>query len=164
MALTEAVGWMEGFIVFIDDYYRDLSKARFGTKKAWHVTTRLGRRMLLEIVMPRNGVQHSFSPGKNDQICQLIDWSVLMCHDIMAHYKRHNYKDNPTVGSKLVKFLAVNSGYEVLDSLKVDMMNVKADLAMVKKDIMVAIKRQRVPQQTRQMKERRFRTRLSSIL
>ena len=140
MALTESVAWLEGFIVFIDDYYRDLSKARFGTKKAWHVTTRLGRRMLLEISLPRNGVQHSFQPGKNDQICQRIVWSVLKCHDIMARYKRHNYKDDPTVGSELVKFLAVNSGYEVLDTLKVDMTSVKADVATIKKDIAVAIK------------------------
>jgi hypothetical protein len=140
MALTDAIGWMEGFIVFIDDYYRELSKARFGTKKAWHVTTRLGRRMLLEISMPRNGVQNSFQPGKNDQICQRIVWSVFKCQDIMARYKRHNYKDDPTVGSELVKFLAVNSGYEVLDSLKVDMVDVKVDLATVKKDIQVAIK------------------------
>jgi hypothetical protein len=140
MALTEAIGWMEGFIVFLDDYYRDLSKARFGTKKAWHVTTRLGRRMLLELSMPRNGVQHSFSPGKNDQICQRIVWSVLKCHDIMARYKRHSYKDDPTVGSELVKFLAVNSGFEVLDSLKVDMAAVKVDLATVKKDVNAAIK------------------------
>jgi hypothetical protein len=49
MALTDAIGWMEGFIVFIDNYYREFSKARFGTKKAWHMTTRLGRHMLLEI-------------------------------------------------------------------------------------------------------------------
>jgi hypothetical protein len=140
IALTESVAWLEGFIVFMDDYYRDLSTARFGTKKAWHVTTRLGRRMLMEISVPRNGVQNSFQPGKNDQICQRIVWSVVRCHDIMARYKRHNYKDDPTVGSELVKFLAVNSGYEVLDSLKIEMVSVKADLATVKKDILSSVK------------------------
>jgi hypothetical protein len=140
MALTESVAWLEGFIVFIDDYYRELSKARFGSKKAWHVTTRLGRRMFMEIATPRNGVQNSFQPGRNDLICQRIVWSVLKCHDLMARYKRHNYKDDPTVGSELVKFLAVNSGYEVLDSLKTEMVTVSADLAAVKKDIQVSIK------------------------
>jgi hypothetical protein len=34
MALTESVAWLEGFIVFLDDYHRDLTKAKFGTKKA----------------------------------------------------------------------------------------------------------------------------------
>ena len=58
----------------------------------------------------------------------------------MARYKRHNYKDDPTVGSKLVKFLAVNSGYEVLDSLKIEMVTVKADLALVKKEVLASVK------------------------
>jgi hypothetical protein len=58
----------------------------------------------------------------------------------MARYNRHNYKDDPTVGSELVKFLAVNSGYEVLDSLKVDMAAIKVELSTIKKDIQVAIK------------------------
>jgi hypothetical protein len=43
MALTESVAWIEGFIVFLDDYQRDLTKAKFGVKKAWHVATRLGK-------------------------------------------------------------------------------------------------------------------------
>jgi hypothetical protein len=42
MALTESMTWLEGFIVFLDDDHRDRTKAKFGTKKAWHVTTRLG--------------------------------------------------------------------------------------------------------------------------
>ncbi len=44
------------------------------------------------------------------------------------------------VSSELVKFLAVNSGYEVLDSLKIEMVSVKADLATVKKDILSSVK------------------------
>jgi hypothetical protein len=58
----------------------------------------------------------------------------------MARYKRHNYKDDPMVGSELVKFLAVNSGYEVLDSLKIEMVTVKADLALVKKEVLASVK------------------------
>jgi hypothetical protein len=140
MALTESVSWLEGFIVFLDDYYRDLTKARFGSKKAWHVTTRLGRRMLLEIAVPRNGIQNSFQAGRNDQICQRIIWSVLKAHDIMARYKRHNYKDDPTVSSELVKFLAVNTGYEALDILTGKMASMETDVAAMKKDVAAAIK------------------------
>jgi hypothetical protein len=140
MALTESVSWLEGFIVFLDDYYRDLTKAKFGSKKAWHVTTRLGRRMLLEIAVPRNGVQNAFHVGHNDQICQRILWSVLKAHDVMARYKRHNYKDDPTVSSELVKFLAVNTGYEVLDVLTTKMSAMEADVASLKKDVAAANK------------------------
>jgi hypothetical protein len=80
------------------------------------VTTRLGRRMLMEVAVPRNGVQNSFQAGQNDQICQQrIVWAVLRSHDIMPRYKRHNYKDDPTVSSELIKFLAVNTSFEALD-------------------------------------------------
>jgi hypothetical protein len=140
MALTDSVAWLEGFIMFIDDYHWDLTTAKSGTKKAWHVTTRLGRRMLMEISVPRNGVHNSFQPGKNDQICQRITWAVLRAHDIMGRYRRLNYKDDPTVSSELVKFLAVNTGYEALDVLKVKMQTVETDLAALKKEAAAATK------------------------
>jgi hypothetical protein len=43
LALTKSIGWMHGFISFIDSYYWDLTKAKFGTGKVWHVTTRLAK-------------------------------------------------------------------------------------------------------------------------
>jgi hypothetical protein len=140
MALTDAVAWLEGFVVFIDEYHRGLTKAGFGTKKAWHVTTRLGRRMLLEIAVPRNGVQNSFQTGKNNQICQRIFWSVIKAHDVMARYRRHNYKDDPTVSSELVKFLAVNTGYELLDVLTGKMSNLESEVSTLKKELANAVK------------------------
>jgi hypothetical protein len=140
MALTDSVAWLEGFIVFIDDYYRDLSKARFGTKKAWHVTTRLGRRMFLEVGEPRNGVQNFFKAGFNEQVCQRIFWSALKSHDVMARYKRHNYKDDPSVSSELVKFLAINTGYEVLESLTIKVAELERGLSAMQKEASAATK------------------------
>jgi hypothetical protein len=140
MALTKSVSWLEGYIVFLDDYYRDLTKAKFGSKKAWHVTPRLGWHMLLEIAVPGNGVHNAFHAEQNDQICQRILWSILKSHDVMARYKRHNYKDDPTVSLELVKFLAVNTGYEVLDVLTTKMSTMEADVASLKKDVAAANK------------------------
>jgi hypothetical protein len=140
MALTESVSWLEGFIVFLDDYHHDLTKAKFGSKKAWHVATRLGRRMLLEVASPRNSVQNSFMAGKNDQVCQRIFWSVLKSHDVMARYKKLNYKDDPTVSSELVKFLAVNTGFEVLDALSSEMVVVKSEISSMKKELQASVK------------------------
>jgi hypothetical protein len=134
MALTESVAWLEGFIVFLDEYHRDLTKAKFGSKKAWHVATRLGRRMMLEIAVPRNGVQNAFQAGQNDQICQRIFWSVLKAHDIMARYKRNSYKDNPTVSSELVKFMAVNTGFDALDALTLKVATMESESAASKKE------------------------------
>jgi hypothetical protein len=140
MALIESVSWVEGFITFLDDYYRDLTAARFGSKKAWHVTTRLGRRMFLELDQPRNGVQNFFKAGFNDQVCQRIFWSVIRSHDIMARYKRNNYKDDPSVSSELVKFLAINTGYEVLESLSVKMVEMEKMVVAMQKEASAATK------------------------
>ena len=140
MALTESVAWLEGFIVFLDDYYTDLLTARFGSKKAWHATTRLGRRMFLELDKPRNGVQNFFKAGFNEQVCQRICWSVVRSHDVMARYKRHNYKDDPSVSSELVKFLAINTGYEVLENLSTKVSEMERLVVTMQKETSLATK------------------------
>jgi hypothetical protein len=74
------VSWVEGFIVFS-------WQLSFGMKKAWHIATQLGKRILEEISMPQNGVSNSFEAGNNEQVCQHIVWVVLKNHHIIARYK-----------------------------------------------------------------------------
>jgi hypothetical protein len=140
MALVESIAWLEGFVVFLDEYHRDLTKAKFGTKKAWHVATRLGRRMMVEVFIPRNGLQNAFQPGKNEQICQRIFWAVLKSHDIMSRYKRNSYKDDPTVSSKLVKLMAINTGFDALNSLTKKFTTLEAEGIALKKEAQNASK------------------------
>jgi hypothetical protein len=140
MALIKSVSWLEGFIVFLDDYPWDLSKAKFGTKKAWHVATRLGIRILEEVAYPRNGVSNSFEAGNNPQMCDHILWAVLRSHDIMARYKRNGFKDDPTVSAELVKFMAVNTGFEALETLGLKVKTMEADTAFAKKESIAATK------------------------
>jgi hypothetical protein len=71
-ALTETMAWITGFIQFIDEYYRELIKAKFGPTKAWHVTTCLAKRILDEVGTPRYGVQGAFKVGNSTLICQKI--------------------------------------------------------------------------------------------
>jgi hypothetical protein len=49
--------------LFMDSYYRDLTKAKFGTGKAWHVTTHLAKRMLDDIASAQQSAQGSFIAG-----------------------------------------------------------------------------------------------------
>jgi hypothetical protein len=65
LALSASVSWSHGFISFIDTYYHELNKAKFGSAQAWHVTTRLAKRMLDDIrVSTTKGAQilHSWRP------------------------------------------------------------------------------------------------------
>jgi FtsZ-binding cell division protein ZapB len=140
MAPTESVSWLEGCVVFMDNNQRDLTKARFGSKKAWHVTTRLARQMLLELAIPRDGVQNSFKAGQNIQVCQRIYWVVLKSHNVMSRYKRHNFKDDPSVSSKLVKFLAVNTGFELLEVLSTKVTDMVRTVASLQREVQVAVK------------------------
>jgi hypothetical protein len=49
LALTESMAWIEGLIAFMDTYYQELTKAKFGSTKAWYVTTRLTKHVLDEV-------------------------------------------------------------------------------------------------------------------
>jgi hypothetical protein len=140
MALTESVAWVEGFIVFLDDYQRDLTKAKFGAVKAWHVTTRLGKRMLAELSVPRNGAKNSFKAGRNQQVCERVFGAVLKSHDVMARYKRYGYKNDSSISSELVKFLAVNTGFEAIDVLTSKVASMEHTLKELDKEVKIASK------------------------
>jgi hypothetical protein len=139
-ALTESVAWIIGFIQFIDEYYRELAKAKFGPTKAWHVTTRLAKRILEEVGTPRYGVQGAFQVGDSTQICQQIFWSVLKSHDVMASYKRLNFKNHPSIATELVKFLAINTSFEAIEKLSGKTALLDLEIADMKKKANEAVK------------------------
>jgi hypothetical protein len=70
LALAESMDWIEGFITFINNYYRELSKAKFGAAKAWHVTTRLAKQVLDEVERIRQSAQGGFEAGNSVKIFQ----------------------------------------------------------------------------------------------
>jgi hypothetical protein len=139
-ALTESVAWIIGFIQFIDEYYRELSKAKFGPTKAWHVTRRLAKRILDEVGTPCYGVQGAFQVGDSTQICQQIFWAVLKSHDVMTSYKRLNFKNHPSIATKLVKFLAINTSFEAIDKLTTKTAYLELEIANFKKQGAAAVK------------------------
>ena len=58
----------------------------------------------------------------------------------MAQYKRNGFKDDPTVSAELVKFMAVNTGFEALDVLVVKVKSMESEFALSKKTTNEAIK------------------------
>jgi hypothetical protein len=139
-ALTESSAWLVGFIQFIDEYYRELSKAKFGTGKAWHVTTRLAKRILDEVGAQRYGVQNAFQVGDSRQICQQILWAVLKSHDVMLEYKRLNFKNHPSIATELVKFLAINTSFEAIEKLTTQVAAHQLEICENKKSMAAATK------------------------
>jgi hypothetical protein len=139
-ALTESAAWIIGFIQFIDEYYRELSKAKFGSAKAWHVTTRLAKRILDDVGTQRYGVQNAFHVGDSRQICQQIVWAVLKSHDTMTQYKRLNFKNHPSISTELVKFLAINTSFESIEKLTSKVCILEAEAATTKKLLAISEK------------------------
>jgi hypothetical protein len=141
LALTASVAWIHGFISFINTYYQELNKAKFGSGKAWHVTTRLAKRRMLDDIAPaRQSVHGSFIAGDQTQVCQKVIWEVLKAHDVMADFKKHGYKHHPAIASELVKFLAVNTSFELLEKMTTKVSVLESDVSELKKVAAGAVK------------------------
>jgi hypothetical protein len=140
LALTESMGWIEGFITFIDTYYRELTKAKFGSAKAWHVTTRLAKRVLDDVGTIRQSAQGGFEAGNAVKICQNIVWAVLKAHDTMSEYKRLSFKNHPSVATELVKFLAINTSFEAIEKLVNQTKVLECEVCEMKKQVAASVK------------------------
>ena len=68
LSVVHSVAIIEELIKYTDDFVKELTKAKFSFKKAFHVTTRLLRRILIEMYVPRQGVIKSFKAGRMEQI------------------------------------------------------------------------------------------------
>jgi hypothetical protein len=118
LSLNESVSIIEAWILFIDDYVKSLTIAKFNHKKAFHVTTMLARRLLMAIFEPRAGVLKTFKAGDMEQTSKAVFWSTLRSLDIALEIKRVGFANHPLVSAELVRFLTVNSGVEVTEQLE----------------------------------------------
>jgi hypothetical protein len=125
LSLTKSISFIEGFMKFIDDYMKHLTQAKFGVKKAFHITTRLAKSMWIALAEPRNGVIKTFEVGNTQQIGSVIFWANLRSLDRAMSIKKNGLKNDPIVSGELVKFLAFNTGIETIEVLET---KVKEDL------------------------------------
>jgi polyhydroxyalkanoate synthesis regulator phasin len=59
--------------------------------------------------------------GNPQHIAQVTFWVTLKFLEVMSRIRKYNFKDDPVVSSELVKFLTVNTGFEVVEQLSVKM-------------------------------------------
>jgi hypothetical protein len=96
--------------------------------------------MLDDIALARQSVQGSFIAGDPIQVCQKVVWGVLKAHDVMANFKKHGFKHHPAIASELVKFLAVNTSFEIIERLETKVTTMEKDIAELKKAVAGAVK------------------------
>ena len=116
-SVIESTSWVLGFINYIDETYTQYASGKFGSKKSWHITTKLATALIREIGSPRRGAMNAFEAGDAQQINQVIFYAVLRSLDKMTLVVEQNYKDAPAVSTELVKFLSMNTSVEAVDRL-----------------------------------------------
>ena len=134
LSLASSVTFANGLINFISDTYKEYTLARFSSAKAWSITTRLARRIICHVGLPRVGVQKTFRAGSPVKIGEAIFWATLKTLDLMVEVTKIGFRDSPIVASELVKFLALNTGFDALETLTSSNDKVKAKVAGLKKN------------------------------
>ena len=134
-SLTESISWTTGLINYIDHTYEEYSAGKFGTTKAWHVTTKLAMALITEVGKPREGSLNSFETGDGISMSKVIFLSVLQSLDVMSEISALDYRDSPIVSTELVKFLSLNTAVEAVDKLETKTSDLAVNIKQVTKDL-----------------------------
>ena len=82
------------------------------------MTSRLVKRILVEVFKPRQGVMKMFKTRDMDQVTVLALWSTLRSLSLALELSNIGFHNLDIVSSELVKFLLVNTGYESIAKLE----------------------------------------------
>jgi hypothetical protein len=104
LALSDPVSIIESLVKFIDTFVKQLTRAIFSIKKAFHVTTRLAKQILTEMATLKTVAS--------------IFWATIWSLDICLGFKQTGFKNLHIVSSALVKFMLVNTGYGSISKLE----------------------------------------------
>jgi len=139
LALTESVAWVDSLVKFIDDTYNEYSRSRYGTKKAWNITTRLAKSLIEKVATPRNSIHNSFKIKNPAQVSKAITYASLRSLDLMMTITQSNFKNSPIITAELSKYLALNTNYEAVEQVQKKLSTMESDNATLKKDVKSAI-------------------------
>jgi len=138
--LIDSISWANKLIKFIDDTYREYSRARYGTKKAWHVTTKLAVALMEYISSPRTVIHNSFRVGNHLAVSKTVTYAYLKTLDLMIEIEKLDFRNSPIITSELAKFLALNSNYESIEDLQKEVKTVNETVSKALKETASAVK------------------------
>lgn len=139
MSVSDTVSLITNLIRFMETTSRTYVRAKFSTKKAWYITTRLTKRIIFKIAKPRHGILETFKAGKPPHIDKLIFFSSLKCLDIMNEISRLKIENDPCVSNELVKFLSLNTEYDNIKQLEKDNNELKVEIATARRETKEAV-------------------------
>ena len=127
-ALDRSISWITSLASWIDRSYEYAHiSSKFSEAKSWSLVTQLVRRVFAEIYVVRMGTTQAMS-GDRRSICSSVLWSVFRTHDKMTEFEDQNFEDHPAISSEYIKFMATNSGFDMIASLEKDVSSLKAEV------------------------------------
>jgi len=139
-SLTDAVSWGQKLIKFIDDTYREYSRARYSSKKAWHVSTKLAVALMEYVAKPRNVVHNSFRISNSLSVAKAVSYAHFRSLDLMTKVDVLEFKNSPIVTAELAKFLALNSSFESVEKLQSNVTDMTDKISKAVKEANTATK------------------------
>jgi hypothetical protein len=140
--LSKSAAFAEGFIAYLTKVCEDLSSSGFTKGQAWALATTLGARVCMEVHKDSGALLRSLTMSKKEadrnKLHSMMLWATLRAHKKMAEFQQHEFKDHPAIASEYVKFLATNTGFEVVAALEAKTDVFKKDLESVKKSALSA--------------------------
>jgi hypothetical protein len=126
-ALERSISWIINLASWIDRAYENAHIAsRMSEVKSWALVTQLVRRVFAEIFVVRMGTVQAMG-GDRKTMCTGVLWSVFRTHDKMAEFDDVNFEDHPAISSEHIKFLATNSGFDMLATLEKEVACLKCE-------------------------------------
>ena len=124
-SVDTVIAFCYNFMQFIDNTYIKYSINKFGSDKAWHVTTKLATVLMLEMSKPRESVLNSLSPNNTLHNAKVFFWTTCQSIDVMSEITHKNFIDHPVVSNELLQFLSVNTTVEAVEVLKKQVLELK---------------------------------------
>ena len=127
-ALERAISFIINLGTWMNSTYENAHvTSRMSEAKAWSLVTQLVRRVFSELYTVRMGTIQTMMTNDRKLMCMHIMWSIFRTHDKMAEFDDLNFEDHPLIASEYIKFLACNSGFDMLETLEKDVANVKTE-------------------------------------
>ena len=127
-ALERAISFIINLGTWMNSTYENAHiTSRMSEAKAWSLVTQLVRRVFAELYTVRMGTIQTMMTNDKKSMCLHLVWSIFRTHDKMAEFDDLNFENHPAIASEYIKFLACNSGFDMLETLEKDVANVKAE-------------------------------------
>ena len=136
------MAWTYELINYIDVTYAEYSEGKFGTKKLWHITTKLATALILEVSKPRESTFDQLQSDSDSSMfnARVVFYNTPRALDVMSEISAVNFANHPAVSTELVKFLSLNTAIDAVDQLVSKTAHFKSTLGSIQKDLGGAVR------------------------